>query len=137
VITGSPTTSGRQPHCSAQILTLVDDLDGSTEVVGTFKFGWLGRDYEIDLGPASFAKLEKAIGPFVEKARQAGPSANSRMTASAANRFSSNSSTRGAERDYDLPQLREWAAKNKITIPTRGRIPASVVEQFKAAGSIG
>ena len=30
--------------------------------------------------------------------------------------------------------LRDWAGKNKIQVPTRGRIPGSVVDQYLAAG---
>ena len=41
---------------------------------------------------------------------------------------------RGADRGYDLVQLREWAGKNKIALPKRGRIPAVVVAQYQAAG---
>ena len=41
---------------------------------------------------------------------------------------------RNGQRPYDLAQLREWAAKNKITVPSRGRIPAAIVEQYQAAG---
>ena len=39
-----------------------------------------------------------------------------------------------AKRGYDLTQLREWAGANKVTVPSRGRIPQAVVEQYKAAG---
>lgn len=39
-----------------------------------------------------------------------------------------------ADRGYDIVQLREWAGENKIKIPSRGRIPQDVVEQYKAAG---
>ena len=37
-------------------------------------------------------------------------------------------------RDYDIVQLREWAAANDIAVPSRGRIPQAVLEQYKAAG---
>lgn len=37
-------------------------------------------------------------------------------------------------RDYDLVSLREWAGKQKIELPQRGRIPGSIVTQYKAAG---
>ena len=31
-------------------------------------------------------------------------------------------------------QLREWARANKVAVPARGRIPKSVVEQYRQAG---
>ena len=31
--------------------------------------------------------------------------------------------------------VRAWAASNKIEIPARGRIPAAVIEQYRAAGN--
>ena len=34
----------------------------------------------------------------------------------------------------DIASLRAWAAKQKIEVPSRGRIPGAVVEQYKAAG---
>jgi len=39
-----------------------------------------------------------------------------------------------AKRDFDILQLREWAGANKVAVPSRGRIPNSVVEQYKQAG---
>jgi hypothetical protein len=35
----------------------------------------------------------------------------------------------------DPKAVRAWAASNKIQINDRGRIPASVVEQYRAAGN--
>jgi hypothetical protein len=34
----------------------------------------------------------------------------------------------------DILQLREWAGANNVAVPTRGRIPNSVVEQYKQPG---
>ena len=44
--------------------------------------------------------------------------------------------TNGAKpkRDFDILLLRESAGANKVAVPTRGRIPNSVVEQSKQAG---
>jgi len=39
-----------------------------------------------------------------------------------------------SQRDYDIGQLREWAAADGVTLPSRGRIPQTVVDQYKAAG---
>jgi len=36
-------------------------------------------------------------------------------------------------RDFDMAALRAWAASNGMSVPTRGRIPADVVRQYKDA----
>ena len=42
--------------------------------------------------------------------------------------------TNSRKRGYDIVQLREWAGANKVAVPSRGRIPQAVVDQYKAAG---
>ena len=42
--------------------------------------------------------------------------------------------SRKAQRDYDIVQLREWARSNGVEVPSRGRIPQTVVDQYKASG---
>ena len=39
-----------------------------------------------------------------------------------------------AKRDFDLTQPREWAGADDIAVPSRGRIPQAIVEQYKADG---
>jgi hypothetical protein len=102
------------------ITTITDDMDGTPDA-STITFGLDGVAYSIDLGPKNEKKLRDALAPFVDKAsRERG------------------SATRGAarrsDRDYDIANLREWAAKKGIAVPSRGRIPGSVVEQYRAAG---
>lgn len=104
------------------ITRVTDDLDG-TEGAETVTFALKGKTYELDLGPKSMEKLEKALAPFVAKAHvyrpasSAAPKSNGKVT-----------------RDWDIIQLREWAGKNKVELPQRGRVPLSIVEQYKAAG---
>jgi hypothetical protein len=40
-----------------------------------------------------------------------------------------------SERDFDMAALRAWARSNNVEVPQRGRIPQSVVDQYKAAGN--
>ena len=100
-----------------------DDLDGSPGA-SPVTFSLEGRSYTIDLGPASLAKLRDALAPFVAAAHPR-PSAGGRARTG---------SRRATERDYDIADLREWAAKKKIKVPARGRVPRAIVEQYKAAG---
>ena len=37
--------------------------------------------------------------------------------------------------DYSAQAVRAWAEANKIDVSQRGRIPQSVVDQFRAAGN--
>jgi hypothetical protein len=98
-----------------------DDLDGSAGAA-PITFALEGRTYVIDLGERSLARLREALAPFVAAAHVQSPAGRGRTTA------------RATERDYDLADLREWAAKKRIKVPARGRVPRDVVEQYKAAG---
>jgi hypothetical protein len=35
----------------------------------------------------------------------------------------------------DLKAVRAWAASNKTELSSRGRVPANVIEQYRAAGN--
>lgn len=108
-----------------EVVVLTDDLDGSEATdIETVVFGFDGAQYEIDLTAKNRAGLEKALTPYLEKARKAGKSVSTVQKARAA-----------ANRDYDPKAVRVWAQSNKVDVPERGRIPAGVVEQFKAAGN--
>ena len=104
---------------------LVDDLDGS-DATETVRFGLDGTTYEIDLNEKNAPALRKSLDKYVSVARRAGRSD--------ARRRATPSGRRGADRGYDIVQLREWAGANKVKVPARGRIPRSVVDQYLAAG---
>jgi hypothetical protein len=101
-----------------------DDLDGSAGA-SPITFALEGRTYTIDLGDANLGKLRDALAPYISAAR-------SNSSSSSRARNAGRRST--GERDYDLVELREWAAKKKVKVPARGRVPRAVVEQYKAAG---
>jgi hypothetical protein len=66
---------------------LVDDLD-SSPAVATVRFGYDGRDYEIELSEAQAAELEEFLAPYLEHARwvgeDTGPAAGAGRPAAAA-----------------------------------------------------
>ena len=99
------------------ITTLTDDIDGGTKDVSTYRFGWLGRDYEVDLSAKNFKAFGAAIAPYLQAGR-----IQPRGTASR--------TSKSTDREYDLPALREWAATEGIELPQRGRIPQGVVTQY-------
>lgn len=110
------------------ITHITDDLDGSSEAE-TVKFGLWGATYEIDLSEDNQKKLEAALEPFLNVARKsAGGSARR-----ASSPRSTGSSAGGA--DYDAKAVRAWASANGVSVPARGRIPKTVLEQYQSAAS--
>jgi hypothetical protein len=95
------------------------DLDGGP-ADETVRFGFGGAEYEIDLSTKNAAAFRTKITPFIEHARTAsrGPARRAART------------TASRQRSGDI---RAWAKDQGITVSERGRIPASVVEQYQAA----
>src|SRR5215467_11193839 len=98
---------------------LEDDLDGGP-ADETVRFALDGRDYEIDLGKRNARAFRKEFAPYVEHARKAGRG-QSRQPGRT-------QSTRRRSTD-----IRAWAKEQRIAVSERGRIPASVVEQYETA----
>jgi hypothetical protein len=105
---------------------LIDDLDGS-EATETVAFGLDRTSYEIDRNRKNAAALRKALEQYMKAARRSGSESGRRRAAPV-------TASRKAQRDYEIVQLREWAGSNGVEVPTRGRIPQAVVDQYKAAG---
>lgn len=100
------------------ITTYTDDLDGS-EATATVRFALDGRAYEIDLNDKNATALRKALDKWVEHARR--------------DRTGKVAVKPKVERDYDLAAVREWADTNGIEVSRRGRIPAEVIDKYRAA----
>jgi Lsr2 len=98
---------------------LEDDLDGGP-ADETVRFGVDGSEYEIDLSKKNATALRRKLAPFIDHARKAGRGARRRPGRTASNR----------ERSADI---RAWAKDQDIAVSERGRIPASVTEQYEAA----
>jgi len=104
------------------LIRLVDDLDHKEIEDGqTVKFAYQGVQYEIDLSDKNAQKLDKALAPFVAAARRV----STRRPRSKAITTSS----------VDTKAVRKWAESNGIEVSNRGRIPAQVLEQYRAAGN--
>ena len=99
-------------------VALEDDLDGSP-AAETVRFGLGGAEYEIDLSKKNARAFRKGLSQFVEHARKAGR-VQSRRAAGRASR----------QRSGDI---RAWAKAQGIALSERGRIPASVVQQYEAS----
>ena len=90
-------------------VVLEDDLTGGP-AEQTVRFAFDGTDYEIDLNAKNAAAFGKHLALYIEHARRAG---------------------RG--RPAGPGDIRAWAKEHGLAVSERGRIPASVVEQYQAA----
>ena len=104
-----------------QIL-FIDDVDGG-EAEGTVRFALDGSDYEIDLSAAHSAELRKTLEKYVAHARKVGGT----------KRGAPRGTSRKGSSPVDTTAVRIWARERGIDIKERGRVPASVVAQYKAA----
>jgi hypothetical protein len=105
----------------AQKLTvaLEDDLDGGP-ADETVRFAIDGTGYEIDLRTSHADAFRRQLAPYIEHARRAGRSQPRRPGRTAASR-------------QHTGDIRAWAKDRGIVVSERGRIPASVAEQYRAA----
>lgn len=94
---------------TTKILT-IDDLDGSENAV-TVRFSLGDTKYEVDLALANREKLEKALAPFIEAAREVAgrPTANGQSGV-----------------------IREWAKNRGMSVPAKGRIPGDITALYQA-----
>jgi hypothetical protein len=100
-------------------VALEDDLDGGP-ADETVRFAIGGTEYEIDLSTENAAAFRRQLAPFIDHARKTGRGPRRPPGRSASSR----------ERSADV---RAWAKVQGIAVSERGRIPASVVEQYQAA----
>ncbi|HUD37782.1 MAG TPA: Lsr2 family protein [Streptosporangiaceae bacterium] len=104
---------------SRTMITLEDDLDGGP-AEETVRFGLGGAEYEIDLNAANAGRFRAQLAPFIDHARKPGRGQNARPG-------------RSSEARRDSAEVRAWARDHGIKISERGRLPASVTEQYEAA----
>ena len=110
-----------------QIVLYKDDIDGSEKDVRTVRFEFDGASYEIDLGPANYSKLKKALAKYVgagtkvsNRGRVAGRAGTARRSAA-------------GQKDFNA-RVRKWAADNGHDVRPRGRVPETVLEAYRQAG---
>ena len=100
-------------------VALEDDLDGGP-ADETVRFAFDGVSYEIDLGKRNARAFRKQLAPFVEHARKAGRGQRRQPGRTQSSRRRSG-------------DIHAWAHEQGIAVSERGRIPASVVEQYESA----
>jgi len=107
-------------------VVMIDDLTGEEVEEGgqTLTFSVSGVNYSIDLSADNAKKFQAALQPYIDVAERVG----GRRSRSGSN----SASEPGA---VDPGAVRAWAARNGVKISTRGRIPAGLLAQYKAAGN--
>ena len=109
---------------SRVVTELIDDLDGTPLEEGageTMTFTFDRVEYQVDLSDKNAAKFRKAVQPYIKAARKVGgTSRRSRVG-------------KGPSSTIDAKAIRAWAEENGIELSQRGRIPAHVIEQYRAA----
>lgn len=104
-----------------QVQTLfIDDIDGG-EAAGTVRFALDGVEYEIDLSTEHTDELHTALGKYVDHARKV---SGTRRGARAGRQNGS---------AIDTHKVRVWAREKGIEIKERGRVPASIMAQYREA----
>ena len=106
---------------------LVDDLDGG-EASETVSFALDGSSYEIDLSGKNAEELRDAFAKYVGAARKAGRTSSSSPSRSSGGGRRGGSST-AMDRDQ-AAAIRSWAKKQGLKVSDRGRIPATIIEQY-------
>ena len=99
----------------------IDDIDGG-EAEGTVRFALDGTEYEIDLNARHLEELRSALGEYVTHARKVSGTAR-KGTARSSRRTST----------ADTVAIRAWAREQGMDIKERGRVPATVLQQYHAA----
>ena len=86
-------------------------------------FSLNGTAYEIDLSNDNAEALRTALEPYISAARRSSASRGPART-------NARKSGTGAS---ETAEIREWALANGHEVSSRGRIPANVIEAYRAA----
>lgn len=105
---------------------LVDDIDGSVLGIGegeSIHFSLNGTAYEIDLTTENADALRAVFEPYISAGRRSSTASVSR----------GGSPRKRASTSPEIAAIRAWAQANGHAVSERGRIPATVVEAYRAA----
>lgn len=92
-----------------------EEIDTNSPTV-TFSFD--GTAYAVDLTESERTTFSEALAPYIEAGRKEGRG---------------QARTRTTRTGPSPKDIREWARQQKLDVPDRGRIPASVVEAYENA----
>ncbi len=118
------------------IIQLTDDIDGE-KPTKTVEFSYKGKSYSLDLNDKNATELDDVLAPYIAAADKAGGTqsrADGRSSRSGGSRRGPSASG-GTTNGPDPKGIRTWAETNGVQVSARGRIPASVIEQYRAANT--
>lgn len=97
---------------------LVDDITGAElgKDAVSVTFALEGVQYEIDLAPSAAADLREAFEPYIAAGRRVGGRKRSTTSKSSG----------------EQAEARAWLTARGIDVPSRGRIAADLMEQFRS-----
>jgi hypothetical protein len=103
------------------VVTMVCDLPHDGEITGeeTVSFSVDGTAYEIDVCSAHAKELHHGFSGYIEHARKVSGGARRRKARSGP----------GRERSSEI---RQWARERGDKVSERGRIPASIIQEYEA-----
>jgi hypothetical protein len=107
---------------------LVDDLDGG-EASETVSFGLDGNSYEIDLSSKNAEELRDVFAKYVGSARKAGRVSGGGSSSGRSSSRRGGGQSASMDRDQ-AAAIRSWAKKQGLKVSDRGRIPATIIEQY-------
>jgi hypothetical protein len=102
----------------------IDDFDGS-EAEGTVVFGLDGTQYEIDLNTSHAKELRTTLARYIDAGRK--------VTSAA--RRAGRSGREIPAGGISNTEVRVWAKAHDLEVRDRGRVPADVIAQYRAATS--
>ncbi|MDG4834155.1 Lsr2 family protein [Solwaraspora sp. WMMD1047] len=105
-----------------------DDIDGSTDDVGTYRFAFNGVRYEIDLSRPNFDRMAAAFQPFIAAARRLPNSTARKQTG-----HDTNAGRRAANARIRTWWASHWQEHQLPEPKTRGSIPAGVRDAYQRA----
>jgi hypothetical protein len=118
-----PPSAERLATMAQRVQVLIeDDLDGS-KADETVSFSLDGTPYEIDLSSDNALKLRKDFAVYIDHARKAsGGGARPRR----------GRARTGPGRELSA-EIRAWAKQRGHKVSERGRIPAAIIQEYKAS----
>jgi hypothetical protein len=108
---------------------LIDDVDGSN-AEETISFSLDGVSYEIDLSKSNAKKLRDSLGTYIGSARRVGGRA---ARGTARGRGRGGRAAAATNNRQQVADIRAWAKAKGLKVSDRGRIPASIIEQYEAS----
>ncbi|MDX6212451.1 MAG: hypothetical protein QOF82_1538 [Frankiales bacterium] len=116
-----------------QVLLVCDvHDDDATPGTETISFSLDGTNYEIDVCDEHAVDLREAVAPYVGAGRRiSGARSGGRRAAVAPSRAVARPAA-GSDRQR-AGDIRAWAKAQGLNVNERGRIPATIVEQYQAA----